>query len=381
MMDGGYGVGGDVLPTWLELEPPRARSLQVYALDPNVGSYVNNRITIQVPWEPLLPGPAGAKIAVVDYDAGNDCSNPANPCRTIQHAHDVALARQRIIVAKNSNHVENVTLTKGIQLFGDSDPSFGKPTLQGSLTVAAGVTDSIRFATFSVVASGASSTATGVILNSVTTTVDLVDIDIGAIRLPSVAIAVPPFASRGLFATMAGGILRISHGVIAGAFSDGLFIQGPASSIELLDLTVMLNGGDGIQLAQVAGSATVRSVLSDNNGESGVQVEGMLGGTFLLSASCIQRNQSQAGVTMSSLIGGTVTITGNTISLNPGGGASLDVPSPPIKSTVQPNAIGNFWGSSSGPSGAEPGTGDSVSVGIDVKPFSATPPATVSTCR
>ena len=73
MTDGGYGTPGDVLPTWLELEPPSSRSLQVYALDPNAGSYGGNRITIQVPWEPLLPGPAGAKIAVVDYDAGNDC--------------------------------------------------------------------------------------------------------------------------------------------------------------------------------------------------------------------------------------------------------------------------------------------------------------------
>jgi len=93
MMDGGYGVGGDVLPTWLELEPPRARSLQVYALDPNVGSYVNNRITIEVPWEPLLPGPAGAKIAVVDYDAGNDCYYPP-----VDLEHPLLLARQGLSV-------------------------------------------------------------------------------------------------------------------------------------------------------------------------------------------------------------------------------------------------------------------------------------------
>lgn len=89
MTDGGYGMPGDVLPTWLELEPPRSRSLQVYALDPNVGSYVGNRITIQVPWEPLLPGPAGAKIAVVDYDAGNDCYYPP-----VDLEHPLLLARQ-----------------------------------------------------------------------------------------------------------------------------------------------------------------------------------------------------------------------------------------------------------------------------------------------
>ena len=88
-MDRGYGNGGDVLPTWLELEPPRSRSLQVYALDPNVGSYVNNRITIQVPWEPLLPGPVGAKIAVVDYDAGNECYYPP-----VDLEHPLLLARQ-----------------------------------------------------------------------------------------------------------------------------------------------------------------------------------------------------------------------------------------------------------------------------------------------
>ena len=55
---------------------PPTRSLQVYAVDPSIGKYSGNRVTVQVPWEPLKPGPTGAKIAVIDYDAANQCYYP-----------------------------------------------------------------------------------------------------------------------------------------------------------------------------------------------------------------------------------------------------------------------------------------------------------------
>jgi hypothetical protein len=52
------------------------RALQVYAVDPSTGKNAGNETTVHVPWEPLLPGPTGRKIAVIDYDAANKCYYP-----------------------------------------------------------------------------------------------------------------------------------------------------------------------------------------------------------------------------------------------------------------------------------------------------------------
>lgn len=60
----------------LTVPTPSTRSLQVYAIDPSSGRYSGNQITVRVPWEPLKPGPGGQKIAVVDYDAANECYYP-----------------------------------------------------------------------------------------------------------------------------------------------------------------------------------------------------------------------------------------------------------------------------------------------------------------
>jgi hypothetical protein len=45
----------------------------VYAFDPSLGRLPGNVITVAVPYEKLAPGPVGARIAVVDYDATRDC--------------------------------------------------------------------------------------------------------------------------------------------------------------------------------------------------------------------------------------------------------------------------------------------------------------------
>jgi hypothetical protein len=59
-------------PSWLELEEPAVRTLRVYALDPSAGNFVGNVMSVNIKWEKgLRPGPAGGKIAVVDYDAAN----------------------------------------------------------------------------------------------------------------------------------------------------------------------------------------------------------------------------------------------------------------------------------------------------------------------
>jgi hypothetical protein len=49
------------------------RALRVYAFDPSRGNRSDNRLTIQVAYEPLSKGPVGKKIAVIDYDGSNRC--------------------------------------------------------------------------------------------------------------------------------------------------------------------------------------------------------------------------------------------------------------------------------------------------------------------
>src|SRR5436190_7945611 len=53
-------------------ETPTERPLKAYAFDPSQGRNLGNYLTINVRNEPLLPGPIGKYLAVIDYDAGND---------------------------------------------------------------------------------------------------------------------------------------------------------------------------------------------------------------------------------------------------------------------------------------------------------------------
>jgi hypothetical protein len=52
---------------------PSQRILRVYAFDPSRGARLGNRLQIRVPYEKLTKGPVGQQIAVIDYDASNDC--------------------------------------------------------------------------------------------------------------------------------------------------------------------------------------------------------------------------------------------------------------------------------------------------------------------
>lgn len=55
------------------IAPSAYRPLKAYAFDPSQGKYFGNFMMLNVKYEPLRPGPIGAQIAVVDYDASNDC--------------------------------------------------------------------------------------------------------------------------------------------------------------------------------------------------------------------------------------------------------------------------------------------------------------------
>ena len=52
---------------------PHTRPLKVFAFDPSLGRQLGNVMTVRVENEELLPGPRGRLVAVVDYDASNDC--------------------------------------------------------------------------------------------------------------------------------------------------------------------------------------------------------------------------------------------------------------------------------------------------------------------
>ncbi len=57
--------------------PPTSRSLRVYAFDPSfnwqLDTAVLNRMTLDVPWEGLEPGPVGEYLEVVDVDPASGC--------------------------------------------------------------------------------------------------------------------------------------------------------------------------------------------------------------------------------------------------------------------------------------------------------------------
>lgn len=52
--------------------PPARRRLKIFAFDPMLGRSSRHRITIDVPYEPLLPGPVSDRLQVIDYDTAND---------------------------------------------------------------------------------------------------------------------------------------------------------------------------------------------------------------------------------------------------------------------------------------------------------------------
>lgn len=55
------------------LSAPAQRILRAYAFDPSRGARLENYLTIRIPFEKLKKGPVGSKVAIIDYDASNQC--------------------------------------------------------------------------------------------------------------------------------------------------------------------------------------------------------------------------------------------------------------------------------------------------------------------
>lgn len=72
---------------------PWSRCLQAYAFDPSLSrsleTFELNRITLEIPWERLPPGPSGEYLEVVDHDAPTGCFYPPVD---LDHPHLLATA-------------------------------------------------------------------------------------------------------------------------------------------------------------------------------------------------------------------------------------------------------------------------------------------------
>ena len=61
----------------IQIEPPAKRPLRIFAFDPMLAQLDSTRvITVSIPNEPLLPGPQGKRVEVIDYDGVNECMYP-----------------------------------------------------------------------------------------------------------------------------------------------------------------------------------------------------------------------------------------------------------------------------------------------------------------
>ena len=55
-------------------DQPARRPIQIYSFDPMLANTLERigpaKVTVGIPWEPLKPGPSGARVQVVDFDGG-----------------------------------------------------------------------------------------------------------------------------------------------------------------------------------------------------------------------------------------------------------------------------------------------------------------------
>src|SRR3954470_2100458 len=64
----GGTVGSDIYAPDLRIPAPATRPLKAFAYDPSRGRRLGNRMTLDIRYEKLAPGPIGSRFAVVDYD-------------------------------------------------------------------------------------------------------------------------------------------------------------------------------------------------------------------------------------------------------------------------------------------------------------------------
>jgi hypothetical protein len=109
----------------LDLELPPRRPLRIFAFDPMLARLNSTRtISIDVPNEPLEPGPRGRRVEVIDYDGLNECYYPAvdldNPAVLMGGGLAPAEAdprfHQQMVYAVTSKVIENFDFALGRRL-------------------------------------------------------------------------------------------------------------------------------------------------------------------------------------------------------------------------------------------------------------------------
>lgn len=323
---------------------------------------------------PVGPGSVNRDLRYVAPNGSDatDCLNISNPCLTPQHAHDVAGSDDRIEVRAGT--YGRLVITKSIYLKREA---LNPPTLTGGITVdggGLGVSD-LTIEGFAI-RPGASGAVTGVVVRELTQS--------DSLSLSYVDVAGFPY--RGIdIGTIAGGGLFSSNSSITGIVSsdDGINIRnlGLAGSsiptVSLDNVTVSGHGaGDGVQFSDVQrAQIRIRSSRIALNGQAGVQIETMQGGSFELSLSCIRKNGTQAGISLGGINSATVTVSESNIVENPSRGAEIDSTS----STVA-DMRNNWWNAANGPSYRSLGGGDSITDGITYLPFRSAPVPPPANC-
>jgi hypothetical protein len=122
---------------------PPQRLLQVYAFDPSSTARADNRVVIQVPYEPLAKGPVGRKVAVIDYDASNRCyyegvdldqaANLGQHGRTLSEADPQF--HQQMVYAVVMDTVRRFEVALGRELHWRTDRSSAASPFHGKLKI------------------------------------------------------------------------------------------------------------------------------------------------------------------------------------------------------------------------------------------------------
>lgn len=140
-----------------------------------------------------------------------------------------------------------------------------------------------------------------------------------------------------------------------------------ASSLTLQGGLIQNQQGDGIVVSQ--GPLLLSSVVVEGNQGSGIVLRGTTDETDSEVSQVIFKNNQNYGIS-SQLLSTTLTVQNSEFLSNRQGGVQNETSN---ESAI--NAVDNFWGDNSGPSGSGPGQGDRVSLGVQFDPWQGQSPA------
>ena len=174
-----------------------------------------------------------------DSNVSTFCSDPLNPCRHFQNAHDNTVAGGEILVL-DAGFYGPLNITKSIHVTAPDGVTAGivAPTGGAGVTIAAGSTDTVELSHLRIV-SGGNANATGILLTGG-----------GYLEVYDTAIQSCKFGvhlqhdTRALFRNLRIGGFTDGAGGGIGFFSDGLSTSDASSQMRILIVTSVLAAGD-----------------------------------------------------------------------------------------------------------------------------------------